>query len=221
MSEYTELPISEAAPWERNPDTEPLLADAAETGAESAETSEHSPSYDGGGSDQHADADQLDERDEATPEREPEAGRAALAGQRASTPSRASVRRIAARALALAAASQHQRQILTAILGGNEDPVDLTVAITTAGRDGWRTADFLMRLGEANQLEAAVLLMKAERSEIRAVWGLASVLGLDIPAKTPANDMEVVQVLVSAIQSGAWKADLVSVCDLATGKASA
>lgn len=98
---------------------------------------------------------------------------------------RALVKRVAAKAVQIAAVKAPQRAILAAILGVENDTVSLTVAAITTSSEA--AVNDLFALADADPMEAGLMAAElgADKARMKAVWGLLS--ALDAVTGEPAS----------------------------------
>lgn len=123
--------------------------------------------------------------------------RAAGAGR---TVSRGLLRRVAAKALALAAADEDDRAPLAVLLGTTTDPTEMTVAIFTTARTAAAPVGDLLSVADADPMEAGIAVLSMDKPRVRAMWALAESLGV-LSVAMPASDSKAALALAKAAQS--------------------
>lgn len=139
----------------------------------------------GGHADDHAgdhgeDTDTDDDTDDGGRKDASGASRASRSrGAGGSRGQRNQVRRAAEKALALQSAPSADRALAAQIIGCDDDPVSMTVAVLTGGANV-RAADDLFAIADAEDLleaGAAATMLASDKQRLRALWSLLEVLG--------------------------------------------
>lgn len=120
---------------------------------------------------------------------------------KAAKPSRAVFRRTAAKALEVAAADSRIRSLAAAVLGGTEDPADLTATIMTAPRGAAASLDSIQKIIEQHAedpIEAVFMAVELGK-DIKPVWALAHTLDALKSPTPPAGHTKAARQFVSAL----------------------
>lgn len=110
---------------------------------------------------------------------------------------RALVRRTAAKASELFAATDGQLKVLAHLLGANADPIDLTVAVITAPRNSTRAAADLFEVADADPMEAGLVVATLPKDRSKALWSLLVALG-ELKGTPPASDIKAALAIAKA-----------------------
>lgn len=99
---------------------------------------------------------------------------------------RAKARRIATKALEVNDGDADARSVLALLLGVEDSPVALTVAIQTGDRTNLSYLDVLEQAMDEDAIGIGVMVSTMDRDVLRQVWTLARLLGADLAEKVPA-----------------------------------
>lgn len=122
-------------------------------------------------------------------------------GNKSSKPSKATYRRTAAKAIQVVEADKGVRTLAAAVLGGSDDPAELTATIMTAPRGAASALDAIQKMIEAHAedpTEAVFLALEMEK-DIKAVWTLMHSLGAVASPTPPAAFAKAARAFVKAL----------------------
>lgn len=126
------------------------------------------------------------------------------------------IRRAAVKVLELTNADPDDRRLLAAVLGVDDDPVQLTVAVLSADRNALTGIQEILDLADTNPIERGVVLMSLGRPKMRAIWQMYTDLGVDgIDGNIPGVDAKAAMALAKAELDGEVRARLGRVTELA------
>lgn len=114
--------------------------------------------------------------------------------------SKAQVRRIAMRTLALFEADEDDLGLLATVYGVSADPVSLTVDTIVEGAAAFKAADPLLKILSAEDpFEAMMTALGLDEQELKTTWSLARGLGVDLPPRVPGNDNKACKELAQSL----------------------
>lgn len=161
------------------------------------------------------DDDTADDDEPETHETSPASGSAKTAKR--AGPDRALIRRVATKVIDVLNAPVDQRETLVSLLGAtSSEPVDLTLAIMTAGRTAMAPVNDLLTVADTDPFEVGIVVMSMEKPRMKAMWALATQLGV-IDGTIPAVDAKAAMALAKASRdlTGDHRATLDAVVTLA------
>lgn len=114
-------------------------------------------------------------------------GAAKTSTPRAGGVDRRTIRRVAAKTLAFQKAPSAVRKLAAQVLGTDEDPLEMTVAVFTGANPSSVISDLLSVANQDDPFDAmATAAVLADKNRITGPWQLALALKLTLPDRPPA-----------------------------------